>query len=675
MENTHVNHRPADVISRRNLVWMLFSQGVAIFPLFLQLTLWLPLVWGFAVLWRIQIHRGAWSYPSAAVRIALGALCLVGLYVSYAGVLGVEPMVAFLVSSFTLKLIEVRKKKDVLLVLFITFFAIGATFLFQQGPLMAIYALFACVVNIAAWESTFTTREKSYRGQFNDGGMILLQALPIFFILFLVIPRIPPLWTIPNIAGGGKTGFGDTMSPGDISQLALSGETAFRVEFHGDKRPLQREMYWRGIVLDRFNGRQWRGHQPSWYSGEIEGGNRPHSSWSFKAEKNSPIYNYSIILEPHHQSWLFTLLGPRNISSSMAEVGFAHSLLAITKKPVSTRLKFSGSTFSQYTSAAEFLSREQRTHYTYLPPGYNLRTIELANSWAVRGLTDQEIIQQALTYFKASFTYTLQPPSLGKHSVDEFLFNTQKGFCEHFSSSFVVLMRAAGIPARIVLGYQGGEYNVHEDYLLVKQSDAHAWTEVWLAGRGWVMIDPTAFVSPGRIEGGLDTALTDEDRALINLNGGINAKWLKEIRSILDGIDYRWANLVLGYDSDQQLSILEKYLGGIDPWRVSLFFIGGGALIFLTYLVLFNLGITGKAKTPEQKVLNAFFKKLKKAGYQIEKGESVMQFVNRIDNIDDAKRLEMINIAKAFELAAYNNDPAQLEKMDRAVKKLTLKAA
>ena len=661
-----------DGIPRDTLIWLLVAQAVSIFPLFFYLSPWIPIVWLTALIWRIQIHRGAWAYPSSWVKVCLGIVCVAGVYLSYAGSLGVEPMVAFLLVSFTLKLIEVRKRGDILIVLAVGFFAIAAHFLFNQVIWAAVYGLVASVVLLSAWETVFRGRSRSIKEQLRSASGVLAQAIPLFLILFLVVPRINPLWTIPSIQKTGVTGFSESMSPGDISQLAQSGATAFRVSFSGTARPAPSELYWRGLILKDFNGRQWYGLDTTWFNPDVVESYRPNPEWELEVQEGTSTYDYKVLLEPHFRQWLFTLLAPTELSSSFADTGFSIGLTALAKLPVSSRIEYEATAKNLYLTQRQGLSERWEKRFLRLPKNYNPQTLTLAQSWVDDGFTESEIVNKALGFYRQNFTYSLQPPRLGRDSVDEFLFSTQKGFCEHFSSSFVVLMRAAGIPARVVLGYQGGEWAGDNEYLIVKQSDAHSWAEVWLEGRGWVMLDPTSAVSPDRIELGINNALAPEDSALIAgaafRSGALS--WVGAMQRYVDMLDYQWSQWVLSYDNDMQQSLLTRLLGSLDAWRMVSFVVGGGAAILFLYLLLYNLRFGGASYSVEQKLYYKLQKKIESRGVTLAPGETPSEYLARAAEGIPQWRAQLDEIKTLYYAVSYQSSEVSLPKLKEKIGQL-----
>lgn len=664
-------------VTRNALAWLLAAQAVSILPLFTYLPIWVPLVWAFSLLWRVQIYRGVWPFPGNKAKAFLGASCIAGLLLSYAGTLGVEPLVAFLVVSFVLKILEVRSRSDVLLVVYVGFIAVAAQFLFFQTMYIAFYGFISVLILISAWNCIYRSQPVPIKKQLWLASVLLLQSLPVMVLLFLVLPRFGSLWHVPLPKQTGVTGFSDTMSPGDFSALSQSSKVAFRVSFDSslnDSMPSREAWYWRGLVLDRFDGRSWNHDEGTIFrrnknKRDATLSNVP-ASWGLVVPQAPETFRYEVLMEPHQQRWLFTLMAPISVQSSANKVSFVSNYLAKTRKPIASRTQYEVVSTSQYLAAPSGLSTDSYDKNTKLPIVSNPRSVELARQWLADGVRGYDLVTKALSMYNASFSYTLRPPPLGTHSVDEFLFFTQKGFCEHFASSFVVLMRAAGIPARVVVGYQGGELNPVENYLIVRQSDAHAWAEVWLPNKGWMRVDPTGAVSPLRIERGLEAALNDDERALIS--SVFSGAWLNSLSMRLDAVSYNWHQWVLGYDSDRQMSVLKRLFGGTEAWRIGAFFVA----IITGFLLIYFIFLTWKGaveyRYPEQALYAKFVKKLQRKGFSPEVGETPLAFSERISREKKQWAVQVSDITRLYLRIAYEDQGQLLEQLRRHIKVLRL---
>ncbi len=660
-----------DSVNRSALGWMLAAQSVVLLPLFFYLPVWVPVVWLVATVWRIQIFRGVWPFPGYFIKLGLGLGCVGGLLASYSGKFAVEPMVGLLACSFALKVIEVHNRKGVLLIAYIGFIALAAQFLFSQTLLAMFYGVLSLVLLAGTLRMLFGSVNVSARRQLGQGGLLVLQSLPVMLILFLVIPRFGQLWGVPSITSTGTTGFSDSMSPGEISNLIQSNQLAFRVTFETAEGEPTADIpppplrYWRGLVLDYFDGRTWRRGGFGGGAGQYLSSPRPPPDWGLLVPEQAEVYRYSVMLEPHQQHWLFTLMAPLYVDSGNRKIGFGRDYLLASRLPVATRIQYEMVSVPQYQLGVDPLTNWEWRRATALPPGSNPQAVALAQQWQLQGLSPRGIVNEALSLFRQSFTYTLQPPVYGQHSVDEFLFSDQRGFCEHFSSSFVFLMRAAGVPARVVMGYQGGEFNSVENYLVVRQSDAHAWAEVWLEGRGWVRVDPTASVAPSRIEHGLRDAIDESERELVD-RGLLRFDLVRKLRQRWDVLGYLWHRWVLEYDSERQRGFIDRLLGGTDAWRIALFLLGSCALVIGAYLAWMTW--ERKVKLPMEKRLYLRFQdKLKKYGLERAMGETPGDFARRAAAACPDRKRDIAHVTGLYNQVCYQGRENLLPSLHDAV--------
>jgi transglutaminase-like putative cysteine protease len=364
--------------------------------------------------------------------------------------------------------------------------------------------------------------------------------------LFVLFPRLPgPLWAIQGTSTSGTSGLGDTVNPGDITSLALSDEIAFRAQFLSAP-PRAGELYWRGPTMTNFDGRTW-----SILIGDRRG-ERVDSSIDYLGAPTE----YRVMLETSGRNWAFALEMPKLAPSErMVRMGSDYQLRTFPGTPRGTRLDYRLTSYTTYR-AREPLTADEQNLFRRLPPDSSPRTRELVRGWLTDRPSPEELIERGLDYLRSQpFFYTLTPPALGNQPVDEFLFDTREGFCEHYASAFTVMMRAAGLPARVVTGYQGGELNGVGGYYIIRQSDAHAWTEVWLADRGWIRVDPVAAVAPDRVAlGSLRGALAGE-RLPGSALGRI--EWVRRAMLFWDAATTYWNEWVIGYGPELQRALLD----------------------------------------------------------------------------------------------------------------------
>lgn len=537
-------------LTRSQELWLLACAVLTLAPHAEHAPLWLGAATGGTLAWRVAIWWRRWPVPPRWLLSVLVFAGMAGVFAEHRQLFGKDPGVSLLILFLALKLMELRGRRDALAVLFLCYFLLLTHFLYAQSIEMAGGTLVVLVVITAALAS-LNHAGRRVAANLRLAALMLAQAMPFMLVLFLLFPRVQgPLWGLPMDAYSGMTGLSDTMSPGSISELSRSGAIAFRVKFENEAPP-QNALYWRGPVLRHFDGRTWRA-SPQPTSTEL-----PYTA-------DGAGVAYAVTLEPHNRTWLFALEAPTSLPR---ETVMSTDYQMLSKLPVRVRLRYALRSDPGLILGAGERSQAVRTNLL-LPPG-NPRTRALAAEWR-RELGDAgddgAIVRRMLDHFRRQpFSYTLSPPLLGRDSIDEFLFETRRGFCEHYASSFVFVMRAAGIPARVVTGYQGGEQNPVDGYLVVRQSDAHAWTEVWLKNKGWMRVDPTAAVAPARIEAGLAAAVPAGDPLPFLARSDLS--WLRGIRFRWEAMSNSWNQWVLGYNPQRQREVLSR-LGMREPdWR------------------------------------------------------------------------------------------------------------
>lgn len=636
--------------------WILVAQAMVIVPLLWQLPQWLWGLWGLTLFWRYASEKNWVNRTAGVIKWLLAGGALLGWYFTFPHRSNTEAMVGLLVMSFTLKTIECQTHKDGLLLIFIGFIAVAAQFLFNQSLLTGFYGGLCLVALLLAWQSLYFGRKRPFKTRFTYAGILVLQALPLLLLLFVVMPRLSPLWKVPIPEGRGKTGFSDTLSPGDLGQLVKNGDTAFRVSFVAE-RPPSRDLYWRGLVLTQFDGRSWH--------------RTPDGLDLFAEAPKSfeQLIDYSIVVEPHNQTWLFALATPVQVEGTGMKVKLHPEALIEADGTVFQRTQYKVVSARNLVYAQDSsLSTEELKLNLSLPDTGNPQARALAKMWQKAGFDTEQKISAALTLIQREFTYTLTPPVLGSDVIDEFLFLTKRGFCEHFASSFTFLMRAAGVPARVVVGYQGGKYNDPDPYLIVSQSDAHAWVEVWQQGLGWVMLDPTAAVAPNRIELGIDEALTVEERNLVGQGVISGNSWWLPVMKKWDSANFAWQRWVLNYDTEKQKNIFERLFGGSD-WQSVIKGLAGLAILFAIGFALWLYSLRTQAHSSlDAKLARPLYNKLIKQGFKPEQGESVMVFLNRVGEQRADYKIPAKYLAQLMERVIYAGDKEAVQKLRRAIR-------
>ncbi|HEY6527353.1 MAG TPA: DUF3488 and transglutaminase-like domain-containing protein [Cellvibrionaceae bacterium] len=656
MKKTAVARVIAAPIRTDAIYWILVAQACVILPLLWQLPRWIWGLWGLTLFWRYAAQKNWVSRTAGFLKWLLAGGALLGWYFTFPHRSNTEAMVGLLVMSFILKTIECASHKDGLLLIFIGFIAVAAQFLFNQSLLSGLYGALCLIALLLAWQSLYFGRDRVFSARFSYAAILVLQAIPLLILLFFVMPRLSPLWKVPLPEGRGKTGFSDHLSPGDLGQLVKNGDTAFRASFIGE-HPRTRDLYWRGLVLTEFDGRTWH---------------RTHDNLKFfeEAPKSfDQLIEYSIVVEPHNQPWLFALATPVRVEGIGLQVKLQPEGLLQADGVVFQRTQYHVvSARSVLFPEDSHLSDEEQQQNLALPANGNPQARALANMWRKAGMDTQQKVAAGLELFQREFYYTLSPPKLGAEVIDEFLFSSKHGFCEHFASSFTFLMRAAGVPARVIVGYQGGKYNDPDQYLIVSQADAHAWVEVWQQGLGWVMLDPTAAVAPNRIELGIDEALNSEDRSLVGQGVLSGNSWWLPAQKKWDSANFAWQRWVLNYDSEKQKSVFERWLGGTD-WKSLLKGLAVIGLIFTGGFAIWLYGLRAKPKlTLETRLLRPLYNKLIKQGFKPRADESVMVFLDRVGEQRTDYKIPARYLAQLFERVVYAGDQEAVNRLQRAIK-------
>ncbi len=558
------------------------------------IVIWCAGLWGYAI-HAARHHRRP---PSATIRLGMTVLGAGLVLFSFGREIGPNAYVGLMAVMAGLKPLEMRTHRDRTVTLFLAYFIVITSLFTYENLAMTLYMALSVLLTTAILVR-INHPEGSPSGHFRLAGRMMAQAIPLTLILFFLFPRIQgSLWGVPRDTAG-RTGFSDTLSPGNVTSLVQSEEIAFRAEFR-EEIPPRRDRYFRGIVYHDFDGRAWRWRfRASLPLSEINGNDR---------------YDYTISLEPHEERWLFSLELPAAAPDG-ARMFADHTLFyrSRVRKKLGYRL-------TSYTDAETGLRIGRKSVELALPPDGNPRTRDLARRWADELVTPETIVERALTHFRENeFYYTLNPPRLGDDPIDRFLFETRRGYCEHYASAFAVLMRAAGVPARVVGGYQGGDVNTYGNYLVVRQSDAHAWAEVWLAGRGWVRVDPTAAVSPARIEQGVAASVSaDELPAFLrSVREGSLRSYFDAARDGWDWLSTRWDILFAGYSFEQQRAVLERLGIDVRSWRgpaqaLLLALLGVGLLAGLYGVVIFRR--RGPKAAPAVAAYRRFCEKLARVG-------------------------------------------------------------
>ena len=615
-----------------------------------HLPAWTSFTCALIVFWRGAITWRGSRLPPLGLLLFIATLTMLGVYATAHTLIGREAGVTMLVLLLTLKLLEMRARRDVFVVLFLSFFLILTTFFYSQSIATAIMIVATLIVLLTAQLSfQFSGAIPPLQQRLRMGAFILALAIPLTVVLFVLFPRIQgPLWGMPGDAYGGRSGMSDSMAPGTISQLALSDDIAFRIKFI-DPAPASVLRYWRGAVLTNFDGRTWTRQRTTSFTQS----NDASMVENISAPSGTNI-RQQITMEASGQRWLFALETPQVapiLTTNPASRSHINSVgEVLSDRPISDRIRYDvTSTIGLRKPATEAASVLQQAQA--LPAGFNPQTVAFAAKLRSEAVTDSNLVNAVLRFFHdENFSYTLEPPLLGKNGVDDFLFSSRAGFCEHYASAFVVLMRAAHIPARIVTGYQGGEMNPVDNFMTVRQSDAHAWAEVWLPGRGWVRVDPTGAVAPERIQRSLNQVLPRSFfGGLMTMDTAQDSWWnkLRAVRQNWDAISNSWNQWVLNYSPERQRSLLQSF--GIDQldWRMMVGLMFGIGTLAVALVTLPLLLVRNKID-PLDKVYSSFCKRMVKLNMTRQLHEGATAYRQRLCATDSTLTPQAKNAAAMF---------------------------
>lgn len=616
--------KEASAIPRQAVPWLLASQSYVLLQLVGYIPNWIYALLILALSWRGLTYSGRVSYPSKLIKtvVVLATSAAIILTSQF----DLESATAFLVAAGILKLLEMRHLKDAYIVIFLSLFVQGIVFLFDQSILyflLAIIGVWLLLLTLVLLHYASNEQKDRYKHTAKIAAQLMLLSLPMMLVLYLLFPRFGPLWGLTLQSNQALTGLSDQMSPADIAELSQSAELAFRVTFDDNQLPIRQELYWRALVLEHYNGRQWSAQQPN----KLE-----FSAVSAQTLSGSKL-NYEIIQEATGQNWLFSLAPAASVES---DIGISNQGLLRVRRPIFQRKRYHVSQLAEQPVVS--LSELEKRIYLQLPKNTNPKSQALAQQLQQQTSSDIELLDTFMYYFsQQNFSYTLKPQILGKEEIDDFLFNTQAGFCAHYAGALTFLARSVGIPARVVTGYQGGEWNAADQYLTLRQYDAHAWVEIWQQDKGWVRYDPTAMIAADRIEFGLEQALAHEDSflqgQLFSMQRYKSIVWLNKLRITADTINYHWQRWVLSYDNQRQQGFLQKILGFKD-WQQGLYVI---AINFVLFFLVASLWLWWKLKAPKlSPFMHAWYKLQRKGeafGVEVLMGETVSQYCTRLNAI------------------------------------------
>ncbi|MGE5384990.1 MAG: DUF3488 and DUF4129 domain-containing transglutaminase family protein [Betaproteobacteria bacterium] len=640
-----------EALDRGAVPWLFASALVTTAPHFEHQPDWLSAFAG------LTLAGAGWLWWKGA-RLPGRWLLILCVIVGSAGILfefrtlfGRDAGVALLVMLMALKVLELRSRRDAYVLVTLAYFLLLTHYFYSQSIPTGLWLLTASLVVTATLIRLHGGSASAPLPTLRYAGWMTIQAVPFMLVLYLLFPRVAgPLWGLPQDAHSSRSGLTDTMAPGTIANLAQSGEIAFRARFEGPA-PRQDKLYWRGPVMEDYDGLTWR---QQW----LFGGTTPVIE-----ARGAPV-RYSLTLEAHNQRWLLALDAPTTLPP---EARLARTLTVLGNRPVQHRQRFEFGASTDYRfnvgESSVILERNLR-----LPAQGNPRTRALAEEWRRTDPRPEQLVQKALGFFRNErFVYTLQPPLLGPDAMDDFLFNTRRGFCEHYASAFVVLMRAAGVPARVVGGYQGGDLNPVDGYLIVRQSDAHAWAEIWQPEQGWMRVDPTAAVSPARVETGIVGAVPAGDPLPGFIQ--IDTNWIRALRYRWEAFNNGWNQWVLGYNSDRQRELLSRLGFAEIDWRTLAGLLVGTGTLVLAMISAWTLYRRPRLD-PARRLWSRALRQLRRRGITCHDWEAPLALAKRLGVEKPEIGAAMNAVATAYCAVRYGREPADIEILRRAVKAL-----
>ena len=649
--------RAQPAIPRISLTWLLVAQALVIVPHLGHLPLWVIGLWLGCAGWRVQIFRMRVGYPTRLAKAGLMLAAAAGVFASRGSLVGLDAGVVLLIAAFVLKLVELRSQRDALVLILLGFFCVVTAYLFDDSLLAAAYSLLPVSALLAALiglqQSRLAMRPwPTLRLSLG----LLAQALPLMLLLFVFFPRLGPLWALPN-PNKVLSGLSDSMAPADIAELSKSDELVFTATFNGAP-PARAQLYWRALTLEHFDGRRWS---------QAPLVNQPNAAqWTARGQP----WEYSVIAQASGRNWLFALDVAR---SEEGGIQARRDFSLQSPQPLDQPLQYRVRSWPEVLRNAD-LPMSAMADSLQLPAQSDPRSRAWARELLARHPKPDDLVQALLQHFnREPYHYTLKPPPVGVDSIDEFLFRTRRGFCAHYAGAMTFVLRAAGIPARVVAGYQGGELNPRGNFLTVRQFDAHAWVEYWQAGQGWTSVDPTFAVAPERIEQGLEQALSGEqsflaDSPLSPLRYR-QVAWLNQLRLSWDDLNHGWQRWVLGYQGAQQLQLLQRWFGRMDGQLLGLALVGGGGLL-LGLLALFLFKPWRRERDLLLRQFRRFERLLARHGVPRQAAEGPRAYAERAARQLPAQAEAIRAFAQAFEAQQYGRTALDAQSLVRSLRVL-----
>ncbi len=601
---------------------------------------------------RMILRARDWPLPSQALKLIILAAGFGAVLVSYGSILGIDAGLCILIILVALKLLETNTIRDFQVLVLLGYFLALCNLFFVQD--LAHWLYIGLDVSILTGALICLYRPQNTARAIRTAFVMTVQALPIIILLYAFFPRTSgTLRGRFNAAVQGSKAMADRLEPGSIASLALRNDRAFRVQFPNGDMPPESQLYWRGVVL-------WRGEGLTWVpSGRL--------SVEHHNQLAGPTIHQQIILEPYGENWLFTLDHPAgNVPGSIYEPGSCLRSLRAIVFPLAYDV------YSRPTNRETWLPPDQMFAATRKPTHVSSEVDALVNGWKADGADQRLVVRRALDYFRTNnFRYSLSPGSYVTNPLDDFLFHRRVGFCEHYAAAFATLMRVAGVPSRVVLGYLGGNFD--GNLVTVRQSDAHAWCEVWFKGEGWERIDPTGVIAPERITGGMDSYLagiSTSNHSAAFTPGGQSSwrRWTEGSRLLWDNLSYQWDLHIMNYEEEEQHNLLS--LVGLRGVRWSQLMAGLAAVITLVLgaLALWMMRPAAGAREPAVVWFDRFCKRLAGAGVHREAWEGPLDFSTRAAKTFPSAAESILKVGEIYAHHRYGRNGASVDDLAQAVK-------
>jgi len=625
-------------IPRRPLLWLAAALLFVLPPMFDGLTLWVPILLLFAIAAKFWMEPRGYRLRFLPLKLVLVVAAVIAIFISYGAIKGIEPGVSLIIVLMSLKIFEAHTVREFHFMVMLGWVLCLCGFFLAQDLVIAL-----CI--LIAFALLTTALVQFYRG-LAAGGIwpplrgaltLLAQAGPLIVLLFLLFPRVPTgfrLLFTPNAIS--TSGFSDRLSPGSVESLATSTAVAFRAEFPDGNLPPRAPLYWRGLVLTQGNGMEWRARQ------------MPATSHPAPELRSGNTIRQWITIEPHGEHWMFAL--DRPVTASPGASLTAGNYLS-SEHPIMKPRRYEAK--SSLQTARQTLDPAERQTVLEVSPSISPRVRELAQSWRAADPDPHAIVRRALDFYQTQrFRYSLSPGEYKSRDLEEFLFRRRVGFCEHYAASFATLMRLAGVPARVVVGYLGGEFNEMGQFYLVRQSDTHAWCEVWLSDTGWTRVDPTSVVAPERVALTLESFL-ERSAGAGEMSPGFTRTFARrplfaKIRVTWQTLNYAWDSRVLGFDAETQEALANSIgLPYLKP--VSLLFLS--AIIAAGFVVVLAICMQMQTRAePDavQSLYARFCAKAARLGAARDPAEGPVDFARRAGQILPRQSQQIAAISNCY---------------------------